>query len=118
MFAVVRRAIRRFWTWVWLSEWIPLGRLAPHVLGWSLGSKPHRVVEPENDYERMLEAQQYAKLAGEVSLQRLEEIKTLRAWTDKTERFLRQLADDPRTLQWARIKAEWLLVGRKDSDDC
>lgn len=34
---------RKFWMWVWKNEWIPLGRLAPYVLGLALGSKPRRV---------------------------------------------------------------------------
>jgi hypothetical protein len=25
--------------WVWRNEWIPLGRLAPHVLAMALGTK-------------------------------------------------------------------------------
>jgi len=45
-----RGAGRRFWMWVWCwsERWnIPLGRLAPHVLGWAIGSKPVRVDEED-----------------------------------------------------------------------
>ena len=37
--------MNKFWLWVWKNEWIPLGFLAPYVLGWVLRSKPHRVKE-------------------------------------------------------------------------
>jgi len=33
--------MNKFWWWVF--EWIPLGRLAPYILGLALGSKPRRV---------------------------------------------------------------------------
>jgi hypothetical protein len=35
--------MNKFWWWVWKNEWIPLGFLAPYVLGWALRSKPHRI---------------------------------------------------------------------------
>lgn len=35
--------MNKFWKWVWRNEWIPLGFLAPYVLGLALRSKPHRV---------------------------------------------------------------------------
>lgn len=41
--------MNRFWWWIWRNEWIPLGGLAPWVLGLALGSKPHRI--KKNDHE-------------------------------------------------------------------
>ncbi len=38
---------RPFWLWLWEAEWIPLGRLAPHVLGFYLGSKGQRIKTAE-----------------------------------------------------------------------
>ena len=31
--------------WIWLNEWIPLGPLAPYVLGLMLGSMPSSAAE-------------------------------------------------------------------------
>lgn len=39
----MRRIAFRF-GW-WLFERLPLGRMAPHVFGWLVGSKPVRVTE-------------------------------------------------------------------------
>lgn len=34
----------RLWAWLfWEADWIPLGPLAPYVLGLSLGRMPHKV---------------------------------------------------------------------------
>ncbi len=33
--------------WLWCTEWIPLGPLAPYVLGMMFGSMPQRVVKEE-----------------------------------------------------------------------
>ncbi len=38
--------LQRVALWVWMAEWIPLGPIAPYVLGLALGSKPRRVVRP------------------------------------------------------------------------
>ncbi|KKN60741.1 hypothetical protein LCGC14_0529400 [marine sediment metagenome] len=35
--------IKRLALWVFDTEWIPLGPLAPYVLGLGLGRMPHRV---------------------------------------------------------------------------
>lgn len=35
--------MNKFWWWIFKNEWIPLGRLAPYVLGLALKSKPHKV---------------------------------------------------------------------------
>ena len=37
--------IKKIAMWIFKNEWIPLGRLAPHILGIALGSKPRRVKE-------------------------------------------------------------------------
>jgi hypothetical protein len=41
---VIPKPIRQLaWLVFWRWEWIPLGPLAPYVLGLSLGRWPHRV---------------------------------------------------------------------------
>ena len=40
------KAICRF---LWKTEWIPLGPLAPYILGGMIGRMPHRVKEKKND---------------------------------------------------------------------
>ncbi len=41
----MRRLIQKFFMWIWRKETIPLGPLAPYVLGLALGRMPHRVKE-------------------------------------------------------------------------
>jgi len=42
--------VRKFWWWLFKNEWIPLGILAPYVLGFALRSKPHKLPkEAKND---------------------------------------------------------------------
>ena len=38
---IVRLLVRKFFMWIFKNEWIPLGFLAPYVLGLGLGSRPH-----------------------------------------------------------------------------
>lgn len=42
--------MNKFWWWIFNQEWIPLGRLAPYVLGWALRRKPHKMKQTKADW--------------------------------------------------------------------